>query len=313
MNARSDVVASALKFESLLPPALQGSMKAMVTSMENHAQRSIAVHRWDIEGARARLVIVHGAGGNGLLLAPFGLAARRAGFSVTSFDLPGYGMSRATDLGTIRYHDFVDVACSVITQESMRTEQPIVLLGMSIGGRLALEVAGLTGIPSHVVATNLIDPRDREVRPLLTRFRWMAKLPDWTLSFGGHRLSRARIPMKLVSNMRAIANNPTIRNAMLADRTSAGAWMPLGFLDTLMTTSSVVAPEDFRTCPVTLAQPGDDRWTPLAGSERFLRRITNVPTNIVMLPNAGHAPLEQPGSDVLGQLTVDVLQSSVGR
>ncbi|MFB7914266.1 hypothetical protein [Streptomyces sp. NPDC056061] len=44
-----------------------------------------------------------------------------------------------------------------------------------------------------------------------------------------------------------------------------------------------------------LAQPARDRWTPLHPSTPFLSRITEVPVDTVMLDNAGHYPLEEPG------------------
>ncbi len=56
-------------------------------------------------------------------------------------------------------------------------------------------------------------------------------------------------------------------------------------------------PEDFDICPILLTQPEQDRWSPLALSQPFLSRIRKVPVNIVMLKNAGHYPLEQPGLD----------------
>ena len=57
----------------------------------------------------------------------------------------------------------------------------------------------------------------------------------------------------------------------------------------------MVEPEGFAVCPILLTQPAKDSWTPLYLSELFLRRINRVPTKVVMLDNAGHYPLEQPG------------------
>jgi pimeloyl-ACP methyl ester carboxylesterase len=38
-----------------------------------------------------------------------------------------------------------------------------------------------------------------------------------------------------------------------------------------------------------------DYWTPLHLAELFLKRVKKVGVKIVMLENAGHYPLEQPG------------------
>ena len=61
--------------------------------------------------------------------------------------------------------------------------------------------------------------------------------------------------------------------------------------------------------PILLTQPAADRWTPLYLSEPFLKRIRKVPTKTVILGNAGHYPLEQPG---LTQL-VDAIEAFIRR
>ncbi|MGL5912384.1 MAG: alpha/beta hydrolase, partial [Phycicoccus sp.] len=216
--------------DRLLPAELRGASAGRTTVVEPHAARDVAVHRWGTDDAAARLVLVHGAGGNGLLLAPFGLAARREGFAVTAVDLPGYGLSIDRHKRTVRYADLVAAAASVLSRERHRSGQPVVVAGFSIGGRLAVEAAAVSGVPSHVVATNLLEPTDPVVRPALTRWRWMARLPDAALTAGGEQLSHLPIPMRWVSNMAAVANDPAVVRAMTADRTGAGTWMPRGFL-----------------------------------------------------------------------------------
>ncbi|MGL4742930.1 MAG: hypothetical protein ACRCXL_00880 [Dermatophilaceae bacterium] len=111
------------------------------------------------------------------------------------------------------------------------------------------------------------------------------------------------------SGSRPVATNlleptdPMVR-AMIADRTGAGAWMPRGFLASYLGSPPAVAPERFDSCPVTLAHPGDDRWTPLDLSLRFLRRMASVPTEVVVLEGCGHLPIESPGRERLEALLV---------
>ena len=59
-----------------------------------------------------------------------------------------------------------------------------------------------------------------------------------------------------------------------------------------------MAPEDFDACPVLLAHPAEDRWTPVQLSRTFFDRI-RAPKQLVMLEGAGHFPVEQPGLDQL--------------
>lgn len=108
---------------------------------------------------------------------------------------------------------------------------------------------------------------------------------------------RVKVPMKLVSKMSALVNDPQALTVCLADKTSAGNSVSVAFLDSYLNYKPVTAPEDFDVCPILLTQPADDRWTPLHLAESFLKRITKVPVETVMLENAGHYPLEQPGLD----------------
>jgi pimeloyl-ACP methyl ester carboxylesterase len=56
-----------------------------------------------------------------------------------------------------------------------------------------------------------------------------------------------------------------------------------------------VEPENFDACPILLTQPAEDRWSPLELSQPVLSRITRVPVDTVMLTDAGHYPVEEPG------------------
>jgi len=85
--------------------------------------------------------------------------------------------------------------------------------------------------------------------------------------------------------------------ACMADQTSAGKWVTMQFLATYMRYNPAIEPEDFDVCPILLTQPAMDRWTPLHLSALFLQRVARVPVTTIMLDNAGHYPLEQPGLD----------------
>jgi pimeloyl-ACP methyl ester carboxylesterase len=101
--------------------------------------------------------------------------------------------------------------------------------------------------------------------------------------------------MRLTSKMHTLVNNPAALRVMLADRTSAGNWATLRFLDSYLRYQPAVEPEAFAVCPILLTQPDADRWTPLGLSELMLRRVRQVPVTRVMLTGAGHYPLEEPG------------------
>ncbi|WP_202915649.1 hypothetical protein [Mycolicibacterium sp. CBMA 234] len=46
---------------------------------------------------------------------------------------------------------------------------------------------------------------------------------------------------------------------------------------------------------MTYASPGVKRWSPLELSQPVLSKVTRVRVTTVMLTNAGHYPIEEPG------------------
>ncbi|WP_433732678.1 hypothetical protein ACQP0C_10160 [Nocardia sp. CA-129566] len=95
--------------------------------------------------------------------------------------------------------------------------------------------------------------------------------------------------------MSALVNDKTALTIMTRDRTSAGNRVPIQFLASYLDYRSAVKPAHFDACPILLAQPAEDRWSPLHSSQLVLSPITAVPVHTVMLDNAGHYPIEEPG------------------
>ncbi|MFC9392042.1 alpha/beta hydrolase [Streptomyces sp. NPDC057027] len=87
----------------------------------------------------------------------------------------------------------------------------------------------------------------------------------------------------------------TYHVAAKAPRGTLRGIVGMTFLDSYATYTPAVEPPAFDACPVLLTQPAEDRWTPHHLSVPVLSRITKVPVETVMLDNAGHYPLEEPG------------------
>lgn len=118
--------------------------------------------------AAARVIVVHGAGGHSGALWPIASLLPENQVELAAVDLPLYGRTVSPDPGAVRYADWVALLCDFVTDED--DGRPLVLLGASIGGMLAYEVAARTGRCAAVVATCLLDPRDFRVRSAMTRF-----------------------------------------------------------------------------------------------------------------------------------------------
>src|SRR5690348_4757462 len=123
--------------------------------------------------APATLVLVHGAGGNGRLLAPYAALASAAGYEVIAPDLPGYGLTQVPNRNAIRYQDWRDVLTAVLEAQARRSNAPIVVFGLSMGGMLAYDAAARTRIPNGLVASCFFDTHDPAARRGAARWPWM--------------------------------------------------------------------------------------------------------------------------------------------
>lgn len=244
------------------------------------------------------LVVVHGAGGNGRLLAPYCQMAVEFGCEVVAPDLPGYGFTKYPAKSRITYECWRHVLSLLLENEAKR-EPPVVVFGLSMGGLLAYDVTARTKIPVGLVSTCFLDPQDPPVRHKMGRWSWMvdASLPLLTFT----RVISDYLPLKmsLVSNMAAIANKKEIVNAIIADHRAGGNWMFARFLRTYLSAAPEIPPEEFDVCPVLLVHPGDDKWTPIDISRPFFEKISKVQTEVVILEGAGHFPVESPGFEQL--------------
>ncbi|MEU9403989.1 lysophospholipase [Streptomyces sp. NPDC048242] len=151
-----------------------------------------------------------------------------------------------------------------------------------------------------------LDQRDRRVRDETAHDLLTARLGAPTMGLLARTPAAAlKYPMSLAGKMSALANDPGAMKALMKDRTSAANWVSIRFLDRYLNYVPAVEPEDFDACPVLLTQPAEDRWSPHHLSLPVLSRITKVPVDTVMLENAGHYPLEEPGLRQLRDAVAD--------
>lgn len=256
----------------------------------------------------ATVVVLHGGGGHGRMLACVGVAAQDLGCSAVAPDLPGYGHTVVPDPPGVTYQDWIDAGAGVAQAEA-RSGRPVILLGASMGGRLALDIAHRLGeTVAESVVTCLLDPRRPDVQRAASRHPALAAYGMPALGFAPSLTDRIRVPMRWLAPISAIANQPGLAATCSRDPLGAGGRVPLGFLRTWLQYEPSYEPEDFTACPVTLAHPGDDRWTPLELSQSWFDRLA-VEKHLVVLDGCGHFPVEQPG---LTQLQ-DALSAAVER
>ena len=266
----------------------------------------IHLDRYTALASPLTVVMLHGGGGCGRLMAPFGLMLQRHGYTVVVPDLPGYGLI-IIPKELFGYDCWVNCVADLAETEARQTEKPVVIFGMSIGGYLAYLAAAQGGMSAGVIATTLADPRLPIVRDQFAKHPRLNRLLNPLLRPLADVAGNLRLPVRWFSNMKGIANDPDLLRLLGRDPVGGGNWVPLRFLHSLLAIRPVIEPDDFDLCPVLLAHPAADRWTTIEASRPFFERIKG-PKELVLLENCGHYPIEEPGISRLEAAVVDFLK-----
>jgi alpha-beta hydrolase superfamily lysophospholipase len=267
--------------------------------------RGLDVHldRLPVPSSPVKVIVLHGAGAYGRVMAPAAVLAQRYGYETVSPDLPGYGLTRVA-WRDMTYALWIDCVCDLIDAELARDGRPVVLFGVSLGGLLAYQAAAKSKRVVGLVATTLADTRERATRKGFAKHALLGTAGLWLLDKLSVVTDGLPLPMAYVSKMDRISNRPALSQLVKSDRLGGGSWVPARFLRTLMTAVPAIEPEQFDLCPVLLAHPGNDRMTDITLSRRFFERLS-APKQMVVLDGASHMPTEHPGVD---QLEAAVLQ-----
>lgn len=255
--------------------------------------RTVHVARAVDGSAPVRALGIHGGGGYSGALWPFAALAARAGVEVMVPDMPLYGDTIEPHPNAVRYGDWIDLLCDLVEAEHNRDARPIVLFGASLGGMMAYEVAARTGLIGHVVATCLLDPADVAARRAMARFSATGAMSPTLLRGANPLIGRVRVPIRWLADMDNMSLDPALSRLCANDPKGGGVRVPIGFLESYLNYEHT-RPETFAAAKVTLTHPAADRWTPPEISIRFLERIAG-PTELQLLDNCGHYPIEEPG------------------
>ncbi|MBA3390997.1 MAG: alpha/beta hydrolase [Deltaproteobacteria bacterium] len=275
--------------------------------LDVHLDRSVPTRG----GSDIKVVVLHGAGAYGRVMAPAAVLAQRYGYETVTPDLPGYGLTKVP-WKRMTYPLWIDCVCDLIDAEIARDGKPIVLFGVSLGGLLAYQAAARSRHVIGLVATTLADPRETAVRKGFAKHALLGTAGLWLLDKLAAITDGLPLPMSYMSKMDRISNRPELSALVRSDRLGGGSWVPARFLRTLMTTPPAVEPEDFDRCPVLLAHPGVDRMTDIALSRRFFERLA-APKRMVVLDGASHMPTEHPGVDQLEAAVLQFMRGLDGR
>ena len=256
--------------------------------------------------ARAKIIMLHGVGGNGRILSFMAVPLFKKGFEVMCPDLPGYGFT-STSSRNITFQGWIDAVNRLIETETDNDKRPVFLFGFSLGGTLAYHVAAQNKGIKGIIATCLLDQRIRKVRDYSAINKTMSRWGPLFLNAFNNITPGLMLPMKLVANTGAIVNNPDLLKILLQDKTSSGVSVPIRFLHSIINAKPDLEPENFQHCPIALFHPEKDKWTPVEVSKIFFNKIKGN-KELKILENAGHFPLEKPGILQLEIYTEDFIK-----
>ena len=246
------------------------------------------------------LIMVHGAGGNGRLLAPFAQEGAKAGWRVLAPDLPGYGLTQPSRGKRLSYEEWP----LIVSEIANRQQDKVVLLGASMGGLTAVYSAENTKNLSGIIVTTLVDLSNPRIFARSARWKWLGWLSVLGMSAIPWLIDPIRIPLSIAAPLRAMSKNVRVQRYFLKDKYLGQNWLPISFWRSVL----LYKREPIKLkCPLLLAHPGGDDWTPFEISLQTFEEI-EARKNLVVLSNGGHLPLEQPAYAELSECVRQFLE-----
>lgn len=273
-----------------------------------HGNR-VHIDRYENADAPCKIILHHGVGTNGRQMTLLvGQRLAEHGYAVVAPDNLGYGVTEVNQ-PSVQYDDWVNLLSDLIDTEIKRDNKPIFLFGLSAGGMLCFHAAGKNKKVQGIIGLTFLDQRIHQVaketviHPVITpALPLVVRLGKTSI------VKNIKVPMKWVSKMYTLHNDKKLLKIFLKDRSSSGSLVSLEFLSSLAAYEPVVEASDFDICPILLAQPAEDRWTPEHLSTLSLDGVKSE-FIIKHLEGASHYPSEDPGVDQLLDYILDFVQT----
>lgn len=262
----------------------------------------VRIDEWAASGpSQGTVILVHGGGGNGRILAPFAEPLARHGWRVLAPDLPGFGLTEPAPGWDWDYAEWPRVIAGIADAQ----DGPVVLMGLSLGGMTAVFAAQQSARVAGVVATTLLDASVARNFITAARWPWLGRLSLLAMRYAPAIVDRLRLPLRLAAPLGAMSANRRMARYFAGDPLIGASWKPVRFFRTL---HAFTPPSLVLGCPLLLVHPGADAWTPTALSREVFDRIT-ARKSFVELPGGSHLPVEQPAYRALNEQVTGFLDS----
>src|SRR4029079_4983717 len=108
------------RYQTFFPEGMRCTPESMPTE-EYWQWRGLQVHldRLAVPTSPVKVIVLHGAGAYGRVMAPAAVLARRSGYETVAPDLPGYGLTRVPRK-QMTYPLWIDCVCDLIDAELAR-------------------------------------------------------------------------------------------------------------------------------------------------------------------------------------------------
>ena len=263
-------------------------------NLRGHTMRADLWH--PAQPPKGTVILVHGAGGNGRIVAPFAEAVCEAGWHVIAPDLPGYGLTRQAKAAKWDYAEWP----LVVNDIAKTCDGPAALLGLSMGGLTSVYAASLKQDYAFVVATTLIDLTRPDHFIRASRFPILGHFGRFGMRFFPWVQDVIPMPLALVAPFQAMSSNAALQAYFRVDPFVGRKWLPLKFWRSVHRYN---APQLRTTVPIHVLHPGADTWTPTALSRSVFDMI-DAPKSFTELSGGSHLFYE-PGTwaDFKSELT----------
>lgn len=258
-----------------------GHRVGMVTAADGEM---IPYREWRRQDARAVILYLHGQGDHSGPFAAMGDLLYDLGFSVYAHDQRGFGLSRARRGDIDSYDRFLEDIAVMLNHARVRNQgRPCFLMGLSMGGHLALRAAYRNG---HLLAGVIALSPGLKLR---RRPSWKTVATVWFYALWDPERYVPVLPLSAVTTR----NQVHIERAG-QDENWVTAFTARFYVETLRSLRRAWREAPHIQVPVLILQAGADELVCPEASRRFSARIGHPDVEFRLLEGLGHNLVAEP-------------------